>query len=481
MSRTPAGRLSNRLLRLLVGSVAGPVLVAGLVVGLPATSASATAPTAATLARSAVDPLDPSTWSLTRGHYTPAYGAKFNNPYGTTSARRTILSHVIRTINAVPGYVRPQLPDGSTAPCPENNPALYPAEIKIALYSIADRAFTTALINAHRRCVSVKVLMNSHLDVNTSPSWRRLINNLGTRPGDAAHQDSRRSFAYRCTHGCLGSAVLHTKMYLFSSVSNNGSLTRDVTMTGSSNMTSNAVKVQWNDMFTMPGNRTVYDDYRAQFMRMVRDHTNGHPRVLSEGPYTTTFYPFFSANRSTDLTMRALNTIRCTGATGGTGIGGRTVLHIAMHSWHGTRGKYLAERVREMYNRGCYVRILYSFMGHGTYSLLTHGTGSRMVARRVLFPGPSGLVAAKYSHMKMFAASGNVAGDSSASVVWTGSNNWSDRSIRCDEVTLRIASRSVYDAYVNHWNFMRARRSSSVWAIYPEPGGGGRAPDNEAG
>ncbi len=47
-------------------------------------------------------------------------------------------------------------------------------------------------------------------------------------------------------------------------------------------------------------------------------------------------------------------------------------------------------------------------MGHGTYSLLTRNTGSRMIARRVLFPGASGLVAAKYSHMKMFAASGRV-------------------------------------------------------------------------
>jgi hypothetical protein len=83
--------------------------------------------------------------------------------------------------------------------------------------------------------------------------------------------------------------------------------------------------------------------------------------------------------------------------------------------------------------------------------------------------------------MKMFAASGNVGADSAASVVWTGSNNWADRSIHCDEVTLRIASRSVYNAYVKHWNVMRARRSSSAWAIYPEPGGGGRAPDNEAG
>jgi hypothetical protein len=153
------------------------------------------------------------------------------------------------------------------------------------------------------------------------------------------------------------------------------------------------------------------------------------------------------------------------------------VLYINMHSWHGTRGRYLAQRVRTMYNRGCYVRILYSFMGRRTFSYLTRGTGSRMVARRVLFPGPRGLVAAKYSHMKMFAASGIVGSDRSSWVTWTGSNNWADRSIHGDEVTLRIASVTVYRAYVAHWKAMRQRRSSPVWAIYEEPGGGGRAPD----
>jgi phosphatidylserine/phosphatidylglycerophosphate/cardiolipin synthase-like enzyme len=122
------------------------------------------------------------------------------------------------------------------------------------------------------------------------------------------------------------------------------------------------------------------------------------------------------------------------------------------------------------------VRIVYSFMSAPIYSLLTWGTGPRMVARRVLFPGPAGIVASKYSHMKMFAASGNIAGDRSNWVVWTGSNNWSDRGLRSDEVTLRIRSRAVYDAYVRHWKYIRHRRSSALWATYEEPVGGGRAP-----
>ncbi|MGN6130042.1 MAG: phospholipase D-like domain-containing protein [Nocardioidaceae bacterium] len=441
--------------------VAGPVL---LVPG----PARATGP----------DPDDPTTWAtFAPGHATPAAGPAFNNPYGSTVQRRRLLTQVIRTIDATPGYRLPRdssgrllrTSAGSPVACPED-PALAPAEIKISLYSIADNAFAHALIAAHRRCVSVQVLMNSHLTPALSPSWGRLREALGPRGADWQHQ---RSFAHRCSNGCLGTSVLHSKFYLFSTA---GQAT-DTVMVGSSNMTTNAVDVQWNDLFTVNGNPTLYGQYRSMFERMVPDVPGDGPWVFRAGPYTSTFYPFRTATERTDRTMRDLRSIRCSGAKGGAGIAGHSVLYIAMHSWHGTRGLYLARQVRRMYDAGCYVRILYSFMGKGTYHLLTHGTGPRMVARRVLFPGPRGLVAVKYSHLKVFAASGNVAGDPSAWVTWTGSNNWTDKSLHADEVTLRIPSRAVYRAYVDHWDFMRRRRSVDWWAIYQEPSGGGRAPE----
>jgi PLD-like domain len=454
-------------------AVAAPAVL--LVPATSATTATAAAGPAAALTPTLAVPVPgrPSTYTrVVRDHYTPRGGPKFNNPYGSKSSRRALLTHVIRSINSSPGYRLPAGVDPSTGKrvaCP-TNPKDYPSEIKIALYSIADRGFVDALIAAHRRCVSVKLLMNSHLNVNNSPSWRRLLNGIGPRRARFAGQ---RSFVHRCSNGCIGSTVLHTKFYLFSQASR----ARDTVMVGSSNMTSNAVRVQWNDLFTVNGNRQLYADYTNMFNKMAPDRRGDGPRIFQSGPYTSTFYPFRHANRTNDKTLNALNTIRCGGATGGAGIRGRTVVYIVMHAWHGTRGLYLAQRVRQLYDRGCYVRILYSFMGHGTFNLLTRHTGSRMIARRVLFAGPHGKVAAKYSHMKLFAASGNVSGDHSSWVSWTGSNNWADRSVKADEVTIRIPSRSVYNAYVNHWNFMRNRRSSATWAIYEEPGGGGRVPD----
>ena len=422
--------------------------------------------TSASAATARVDPHNPRTWHRTSpGHYTPTFGPKFNNPYGHQASRRRLIHDVVRTIDSTPGYVRPRTSSGVQRPCP-TNPRFFPSSIKISLYSIADRSFVDALIRAHRRCVSVQLLMNNHLDATTSPSWGKLLDALG-------NDRSKRSWTRRCVGGCRGHAVLHSKFYLFTRAGS----ARNVVMVGSSNMTSNAVRIQYNDLFTSTGSSTLFGQYRTIFNEMKRDRVVANPlRVYKVGPYTSTFYPFPSATARTDRTMAALNSIRCSGARGA-GIRGHSVLYINMHSWHGTRGLYLAKRVRTMYNRGCYVRILYSFMGHGTFAYLTHGAGPRMVVRRVLFPGPRGLVAAKYSHMKMFAASGRIGSDRSAWVTWTGSNNWADRSIRGDEVTLRIASYGVYRSYVRHWNAMRVRRSSPVWAIYPEPGGGGRAPD----
>jgi PLD-like domain len=460
--------------------VVAAAVAASAVLLVPATSATAGAPAAATRPSAAAAKLDvvpipgqPATYKrFSPSHYTPPGGPKFNDPYGSRATRRALLTHVIKTINSVPGYRLPPGIDpatGKRVACP-TNPAEYPNTIKIALYSIADQSFVDALIAAHQRCVSVKLLMNSHLNVDNSPSWRRLVNGLGMRGANFA---AKRSFAYRCSNGCIGSTVLHTKFYLFSQAGR----VRNVMMTGSSNMTSNAVRVQWNDLFTVDNDQALYDTYTGMWNRMVPDKRGNGPFVFQTGPYTSTFYPMRQATRNNDKTLDALQTIHCTGATGGAGYHGRTVVYIAMHAWHGNRGLYLAKRVRQLYDSGCYVRILYSFMGHGTYSLLTRGTGTRMIVRRVLFPGASGLVAAKYSHMKLFAASGHVGDDPSAWVTWTGSNNWADRSIKADEVTIRIPSKSVYQAYVDHWNFMRARRSSSVWAIYEEPGGGGRVPD----
>ena len=393
------------------------------------------------------------------GHYTPPSGPKFNNPLGNHASRRAILRHVISSIRSVPGYrVR------SPRSCP-TSPASYPGEIKIALYSIADMSFVDSLVAASRRCVSVQVLMNDHLNVSNSPSWATLVRGLGSNR-------KARSFAYRCHNACRGNAVLHSKIYLFSRAGH----AHDVVMTGSSNMTSNATRVQWNDLYTVNDNEQLYGQFRSVFQKMVPDIPRPRLLVYEAGPYQSTFLPQPGANASTDQRMRMLRSIHCRGANGGAGRNGRTVVDINMHVWTGTRGMYLAQKVHRLYNDGCIIRVLYSFMWHKDFVALTHNTGPRMNVRRTAFPRPGTNIAQHYSHLKAIAASGNVGSDRSSWVVWTGSDNFSNLGVHSDEVVFRISSRSAYRRYVDHNAFIRRVGSSPVWAIYREPRGGGRAP-----
>jgi hypothetical protein len=411
-------------------------------------------------------------YSLTvRDHYVPKTGLHFNYPLGNRSQVRTNLRHVIRTIDSMPGFLQPY---ETKAPCR----AVSVSRIRISLYSLTDDPVAQALIAAAKRCVSVQVLMNNHLSSSTDPAWRHLVSKL--KSNVFSRRVPRPNFAHRCSFGCLGSGVLHTKMYLFDSnvpaPHTNLNKIVDTVMTGSSNMTQNAAKVQWNDLYTVSNNPTLYAQFGAQFDRMKRDPGFRRTPPVAVGNYQTVFFPTL---RGPDPYLTALRSIRCTGARGA-GVGGHTLIHINMHAWFGTRGLSIAHQVRSLYNQGCHVRILYGFMSFGVYRILHAGTGSRMSARRTVF-SHNGTTAYLYSHFKNIAVSGNVAGVPNARVSWTGSNNFTNDGTHFDEVTLRINSASVYNGYVKQFNFMRDRASSSVYANFSEPSGGGRAPRAIAG
>ncbi len=411
-------------------------------------------------------------YSLTvRDHYVPKTGLHFNYPLGRKSSVRRNLTHVIRTIDSMPGFLQPYR---TKAPCR----AVSVSRIRISLYSLTDQPVAKALVAAAKRCVSVQVLMNNHLSSATDPAWRRLVSHL--RSNVFSRFGPRPSFAHRCSFGCRGSGVLHTKMYLFDSnipaPHSNLNKIVDTVMTGSTNMTQNAAKVQWNDLYTVRNNPRLYSQFGAQFDRMKRDNGFHRSPPVAVGHYRTVFWPTL---RGPDPYLTELRSIRCSGARGA-GIGGHSVIHINMHAWFGTRGLALAKQVRSLYNHGCHVRVLYGFMSYGVYKILHVGTGSRMSVRRTVF-SRNGTSAYLYSHFKNITVSGNVAGVRNAHLSYTGSNNFTNDGTHFDEVMLRISSASVYKAYVRQFNFMRDRASSSIYANFSEPSGGGRAPRAIAG
>jgi hypothetical protein len=398
------------------------------------------------------------------GAYTVPSGAAFNNPLGTVAQRRKLLNHVTATVNSMPGYaVDPSL-------C-SDNPADYPSTIRIALYSVTNEAFGRAMVAADKRCVSVQILMNNHLDPATTPAISMMRDALGTAPrsGDGSLQ---RSFARMCG-GCRGRGVQHSKFYLFDSpvkAVNGRSLIRDTVMVGSSNMTGNASGVQWNTLYTVRSNAKLHQDYLGVFDRSKYDIPDSRTLDYRTGNYFTQFWP----RSGGDPEMSALRSVRCTGANGGAGIGGRTVIYINMHAWFGTRGYALAKQVRSLYGQGCYVRILYSFMSYSVFKKLKSGTGSRMSVRRTLFSTDGDKYADVYSHFKLMAASGNIGGDRSAWISWTGSMNFTNSGVGFDEVMMRISSLGAYRQFRDNFSYISRRKSSSTFATFLEPIGGGR-------
>ena len=398
--------------------------------------------------------------------FVPRRGATFNRPL-SPGRQRVSINKMINTINAMPGYRQ-----ATRSTCPWA-PELRPSSIRITLYSLTGKRFTSALIAAHRRCVSVQVLMNNHLDRNTDPAWRRLEDALGNKVYGGGR--ARRSFAYRCSFGCRGSGVLHTKMYLFDSHMPGRRYDRvtSTVATGSANMTFNATNIQYNDLYTVPGRPDLYRTYLRTFNLMKRD--NGFVQRLIQvrnGAYQTTFWP---QNRGgPDPQMQALRSIKCTGARGA-GYRGRTVVYINMHAWFNTRGMRFARQVRRMHAQGCYVKVLYGFMSFGVFKQLRRGQAPGMTVRRTLFSrnGRNGYV---YTHFKNLAVSGYVGNDRGAHVVWTGSNNYTNGGTHYDEVMMRIPFRSAYNAYRRQFQYISNRLSSPRYAIFQEPEGGGRAP-----
>ena len=154
-------------------------------------------------------------FSITRpDNYVPATGATYNKPLGDRSEQRRNLTRMIRTINSMPGYLQATGTDG--APCP-SNPALVPGTIRVSMYSMTDGPFANALVAAHRRCLSVKILMNNHLNADTDPG-------LADRAAKASAGPGHRAGASRDAAGRTGArsaaaapACMHTKMYLFDS------------------------------------------------------------------------------------------------------------------------------------------------------------------------------------------------------------------------------------------------------------------------
>lgn len=375
----------------------------------------------------AVLAVGPAPAQATPAHYNPTKGVTFNNPYGTTAARFRIVHKLVQTINSVKtGH-----------------------KIRIASWNFRSPSIANALIAAHKRGVSVRILMDYG---NWNPD---VPNNIAQRThhalaqGDKHRPHDMTSWLKRCKGSCRGPhGIAHTKFYLFDKVQN----TRDVVMYGSVNATTLAATIQWNDLYTFTGAANKYTEFLQVFNQMRADKAvaQGYLHYV-HGPVSLDFYPYTGAGTSKDPVLTVLNQIRCTGATGGTGINGHTVVRIAQTSTYGDRGLALAKRLAQMERRGCNIRVVYAMFGGKVLQILR---GSHVPMTHLAYDADCNGIYDKYLHMKSMTVNGVYGTDTSARITWNGSSNWTSISLASDEVVGTLQIPRVTRIYSNWIDYL---------------------------
>jgi phosphatidylserine/phosphatidylglycerophosphate/cardiolipin synthase-like enzyme len=431
--------------RLVVATVATVLALAGMGADDPSAAVPSSAPPAVHAGAAGAVAVTAAT--LRDPGWKPTEGAKFNVPRARAQNMFRLEEQVLEAIR----HARP----GSA--------------IRFSIFSFDRMPVANALIKAKQRGVSVQVLVNDH---EVTRAQRLLRTRLGV-------ERSRRSWIYQCTDGCRSAGEnLHDKFYLFSHTG----AARWVVMTGSINMKLNGHKNQYNDLWTSNDHEELFEGFDALFERLKRDRIDRPTYWVQDiGPIQLQAMPFAGFDRTSDPIMELLRTVACRGADGATGSNGRTVVRVVMHSWGGVRGAYIARRLRDLYDEGCDVRLLYGFAGAMVRAELARPTSrGRIPIRSTGYDTNGDGELDLYTHQKNLTISGQHAGDRSARIVVTGSSNWTVGGMRGDEEIVVINGMGVLPAYRADFDWLWNQRSHHVsWSptggddYVPAPTGGG--------
>jgi len=364
-------------------------------------------------------------------HFRPAKGPTFNNPYGGSVAAHRIVHKLVRTINSVrKGH-----------------------KIRIASWNFRSNAISNAVIAAHKRGVSVRILMDYS---NWNPD---VPNNFAARTHRALAQGNKHrkhdmtSWLKRCKGSCRGHhGIAHVKFYAFDKV---GKL-RNVVMFGSANATELAAIIQWNDIYTVTKSPEKYQEFITVFNQMRRDRAVKQGFLsYKHGPMRISFYPYTGKGTEKDPVLSVLNNVRCQGATGPAGINGHTKIRIAQTATYGPRGLALANRLATMQKRGCRIRLVYAMFGAKVLKVLRHQAGPGGVPMTHLaYDVNCDGIYDRYVHMKSMTVSGVYGQNTHARFTWNGSANWTGVSLGSDEVVGELHMPTVTREYSSWIDYM---------------------------
>jgi phosphatidylserine/phosphatidylglycerophosphate/cardiolipin synthase-like enzyme len=379
------------------------------------------------------------------GRYHVPTGAYFNDPRGSWTARMRIERQVVHAIdNTQKG-----------------------AKIRIALYSFDRIPVAKRLIAAKKRGVHIQILLNDHQDTRAMKMVRGY---LGTNT-------KKKDFIYKCHSGCRTDnrkRFLHTKFYTFTKTGGS----KWALFFGSHNLTMNAMRHQWNDLYLMDGNKPLFDQYVNLFDDMAKDYEQQQPPLpdfcgipangvscddaVDSG--TTVTFPR-NLGPGNDPIIKILDRVQClTPLPNGKTL--RTELAVNMHTIRGRRGNYLADAYRRKFAEGCKARFSFGLVGAITKGHLGAKTPrGRLPLRSTGFdyhpdsdpvPNPDGKVDLSldyYSHQKFLVIEGNYAGNPNARLVFTGSENWGALGAYNDEILVNVIGKKVTRQYMRQFNF----------------------------
>jgi phosphatidylserine/phosphatidylglycerophosphate/cardiolipin synthase-like enzyme len=379
--------------------------------------------------------------------YTPKTGALFNDPNGSLAEQQALMDPIVASVNSVPA--------GSI--------------IRFIAYSFSWDTMADALIDAHKRGVQVRLLIDSHhyelLSPGTdTPQLKALRSALGT-------DRSKSSYIRTCKNGCMSNSTsyIHSKLYLFSRVGD----AKYVSMISSANPAQTGMSRSWNNTYTIANNKAIYDANVDNFNDMLPDKTNTDyyhtvsgspcdPKGNSAASCKLYYFPRAGSTPSSDTIYNVLSDVTCTGAAGTANH--RTEIKLAAYQWT-TRRLYVAQKLAALKGKGCDIEVIYpSDKVDAEVADELRDNNIPIYNGRLDRDGDG--VKELYPHSKYLLINGVYQGDPSFKGVYTASQNFTNNSLReSNEVLLRIPIGSVHDQYVDNFNKMKnyilARTSAS--------------------
>jgi phosphatidylserine/phosphatidylglycerophosphate/cardiolipin synthase-like enzyme len=348
--------------------------------------------------------------------YTPATGALFNNPAGSSADQLRLMTQVKDAVDSVPG--------GSV--------------IRFVVYSFSWNPMASALIAAHQRGVNVRLLIDSHTE---TPEITRMRSDL-----KKATPYGNKSYLKTCTFSCMSSkkSFIHSKLYLFSRVGN----AKYVSMISSANPAGTGIGESWNNTYTIANDKTIYDANVDNFNDMLPDKTNtDYYHTVTSGPYKEYFFPRAGSTPKSDTFYNILSDVSCRDSSGR-----KTVIKLTTYFWTNLR-VYLAEKLSALKKQGCSIEVIYPD-GPGGLDTIESKVVAELLDGNV--PAYNARVNGLYMHNKVLLIDGVYQGASNQKIVYTSSQNLTMTSLRqSNEVMLRIPIPAVYEAYLDNFEFVR--------------------------